>query len=113
MNLTALAGCRAVADRNNGSSFLDQAVDGKCRASLEILVRDLGIERVLAFEVPVARQVPNDIVGEAGEDHVMVAPPEPLEIAFDNLLERRHAACSVAACEWPGDRHSAACASST
>lgn len=83
---TTLVGGLAVTDRNHGLGLFDEAIDDQRRATHEVVVLDLLIERVLAREMGVSGEVPDDDVGQAGEDPFVIAPAEPLDLRFDDLF---------------------------
>jgi len=97
MELATLLGRLAVADRNHRVGLFDEAIDDQRWPAHKRFVLYLPIERVLAREMPVSGEIPDDVVGQAAEDLVVIAPAEPLEIRFDDLFVWRHGALSVSA----------------
>ncbi len=84
MEAAAAVHGRPLADGHVG--LLDEAVDGERGAAGELLVLDLLIEGLLAPEVPEPGEVPDDVVGETGEDVGVVAAAEAVEVPRDHRL---------------------------
>lgn len=75
----------ALAERDEVLPVGDEPLDGELGLPLELLVLDLGVEIGLAHESLDADDVPDDVVGKAVEDRVVIAAAEALEIAVDDL----------------------------
>src|SRR5918999_5464645 len=71
---------------DDGFSFLDQALHGQLRAPLEGVVLDLAVKRLLALRAPMAVDHPDDVLAEQGQDRLVVARAEPVEVGADGLL---------------------------
>src|SRR5262249_38881239 len=90
MELTALAQDFAVSDRDHDVLVLDDAIDGQGRDADELVALDFLIEGGLAGEMRVSREIPRDVVGQAGQDPGVIAAPEPLEVLLDNCRASYH-----------------------
>src|ERR687897_893750 len=86
MALTALARRLAIADGDDGVVLFDEPIDGQGGAAHELVVLDLLIERVLAREMFVSREIPDDVVGQAPQDLFVIAAAEPIEVRLDDIL---------------------------
>ncbi len=84
-----LRGC-AGPGRHDHVTLFDQPVDVQVRGSDEVRVVDLRVVGVRALEMLVAGDVPDDILGETGEDLPVIRPAPPLEVALDHSLPCGH-----------------------
>ena len=73
--------------------------------ALERLVLDLAVEVVLAGQVAEPGQVPHDVVGEQGQDPLVVALPEALEVRRRSVLAD---ADTILLLRWVHDRRAGA-----
>src|SRR5688572_4257852 len=60
------------------------------RGSDEVGVLDLRVVGVRALEMLVADDVPDDVLGETGEDLLVIRPAPPVEVALDHSLTCGH-----------------------
>ena len=86
MDLTGFLSRLAVAGRDDGVGRFDEAVDGQRRAPDEVLVLDLTVEPTLARQQGVAGEIPDDVVGQAAEDLLVITAAEPVEVRSYNIL---------------------------
>lgn len=81
---------RPGSDRNDRIVLFHHAIHMKRWRPDEILVLDLAIEGFLALEMLEAREVPDNVVGQASEDLLMVGLAEPVEVARYDALACGH-----------------------
>jgi hypothetical protein len=83
-----LEGHLAGADGHDRVALLDQPVEVQRGAADSGVVLDLAVERLLAPQRAVAVQHPHDVVGEAGQDRLVVGAPEALDVRLHDRLVR-------------------------
>jgi hypothetical protein len=83
-----LEGHLAGADGHDRVALLDQPVEVQRGAADGSVVLDLAVERLLAPQRAVAVEHPHDVVGEAGQDRLVVGAPEALDVRLHDRLVR-------------------------
>lgn len=86
VGFSGLEGALASPRDHDDIAVFEDLVLGEHRAAGECLVLDLAVEGLLAFEVPEPGEIPDDIVGQAGEDLLVIAAPEPVHVSLDHIL---------------------------
>src|SRR5687767_11723144 len=76
--------------------FLHHPGNGDGRAADECIVLDLLVERVLSGQMKSARHVPLDVVGQTGQDLLVVGSVEAVNVFLYHHLVLGHAASPVA-----------------
>src|SRR5690606_35613834 len=83
-------GSPARAGHDDDVPRVDRPLDEQLRTALEGGILDLLVELGLAARAAQSMDVPDDILGEAAEDRLVVAAPEAVEVAVDESFAGVH-----------------------